>query len=753
MIPQPLLDKHEPVNTPLQPKQLLNSLLQSARKLLTFDIGGLALWDEERQVLVPFIENLPDSPQKQIKALHEVKPGEGIVGRVAMTHHAVYVPDVQRDPQYIHVYQGMRSEIAVPILLKGQLLGVLNIESAIVDAFKDSHIAILQALAEQAALVIDTMRLYDHLREHYERTEGLLKLAEIVGESLNLDEMMRRVVELTRNLLDVGAAAVLLYDRNESMLMPLWGGFGFPDSFYRTHFPVNTPRSLLAIAFNVAHPQYVNNIIALAGIERDLAVQAGFSNLMVVPLRAQDNALGVYMVANRAAGFTSEEAQFLTAMGSHIATALRNLDYVEQLRLFKGLFQVAQRVSAELATEQVLIAACQSIVEAIEGIDHAAIVVNDRAPLSGHVVAEYPLRGAIGQRFGLKDYRLYEEMVETLAPAVVNDVASATDLLGINQAMLLNLGIKSLMVVPLVVHNEFIGSIGIDATLQSHQFSAAEMDVMIAIAAQLAISIRNAQLFEQVTSRTQELIEANRLKNEFLAKMSHELRTPMNSILGFSDALLSGIYGQTNDKQRARLELIQKNGRNLLSLIDDLLDLSKIEAGRMELAFQTVNLKDEIQACLQAADSQMQAKKLKLRFVAPDAIPPVVADSLRLRQVINNLLSNAIKFTREGGITIRIQVKTRESKSGKPAQEIWTSITDTGIGIKPEHFDIIFDEFRQADGSTTREFGGSGLGLAISRRLLELMHGRIWLESELGNGSTFTFALPVGQIPEPASTA
>jgi signal transduction histidine kinase len=175
----------------------------------------------------------------------------------------------------------------------------------------------------------------------------------------------------------------------------------------------------------------------------------------------------------------------------------------------------------------------------------------------------------------------------------------------------------------------------------------------------------------------------------------------------------------------------------LLAIIDDLLDISKIDAGHMELQIVPVNLLDELNATIYALESQVAARGLYLKLEAPDELPPVRADSVRLKQILTNLLGNAIKFTRQGGVTVRVQVM---DDHGTPT--IWTSVIDTGIGIRPEDQQIIFDEFRQADGSTTREFGGTGLGLAITKKLVEMMAGRIWVESEVDQGSTFTFALP-----------
>ncbi|MBZ0309386.1 MAG: hypothetical protein K8I82_25200, partial [Anaerolineae bacterium] len=198
------------------------------------------------------------------------------------------------------------------------------------------------------------------------------------------------------------------------------------------------------------------------------------------------------------------------------------------------------------------------------------------------------------------------------------------------------------------------------------------------------------------------------------------------------------------------VERILKNGRNLLALIDDLLDISKIDAGRMQLDLHDINLREEIHAVLTAIEGQVQPDLITLAASVPEDVPPVRADPLRLRQIITNLLSNAVKFTKQGEIRVFVELKNETRLNPKPDENptqevVWVSVQDTGIGIKLEDQLIIFDEFRQADGSTTREYGGTGLGLAISKKLIEMMGGRVWVDSEPGHGSTFTFVLPTSR--------
>ncbi len=230
------------------------------------------------------------------------------------------------------------------------------------------------------------------------------------------------------------------------------------------------------------------------------------------------------------------------------------------------------------------------------------------------------------------------------------------------------------------------------------------------------------------------LQQVSRAKSEFLANMSHELRTPMNAILGFTEMLLDGLYGAVSPELEEPLRDIQTNGRHLLRLINDVLDLSKIEAGRMELALGEYAPGEIIDAVRASLRSLAADKGLEFVVRAPRELPIAVADSKRITQCLMNLAGNALKFTREGRVEIAVEMG---------AEGLVYSVTDTGIGIPKEELENVFAEFRQVDATITREFGGTGLGLSITKRFVEMHGGRIWVDSELGRGSTFSFSIPV----------
>ena len=277
------------------------------------------------------------------------------------------------------------------------------------------------------------------------------------------------------------------------------------------------------------------------------------------------------------------------------------------------------------------------------------------------------------------------------------------------------------------------------------------------LADQLAIAVENARSYELSLNAVDEMRKADQLKSQFLANMSHELRTPLNSIIGFSRVIIKGIDGPITELQQQDLTAIYNSGQHLLNLINDILDLSKIEAGKMELNFEeNVNLSDLINSVMSTVAGLVKDRPIQLYRELSTDLPGVRADPLKIRQVLLNLLSNAAKFTEQGSITIKASLQPGVEQQ----PEVLISVTDSGAGISPEDVKKLFQAFSQVDASATRKTGGSGLGLSISRHLVEMHGGRIGVDSEVGKGSTFYFVLPIPvkskpapDTSEPASTA
>jgi len=294
-------------------------------------------------------------------------------------------------------------------------------------------------------------------------------------------------------------------------------------------------------------------------------------------------------------------------------------------------------------------------------------------------------------------------------------------------------GYRSVLVVPLVGADRIFGALLLQRR-RPGEFPEAAVRLMQTLAAQSVLAIENARLFREIADKSEELRLASQHKSQFLANMSHELRTPLNAILGYSELLVDGIYGAVPEKAMGVLERVQNNGKHLLALINDVLDLSKIEAGQLVLTLEDYALPDVVQSVVSTAEGLANSKGLKFSADVAAGLPTGHGDARRLSQVLLNLVGNAVKFTDEGEVAIRAMAENGH---------FVLTVRDTGPGIAPEDHDKIFGEFQQVDNSNTRKKGGTGLGLAISKRMVEMQGGSIAVESELGHGATFRVTLPI----------
>jgi signal transduction histidine kinase len=300
--------------------------------------------------------------------------------------------------------------------------------------------------------------------------------------------------------------------------------------------------------------------------------------------------------------------------------------------------------------------------------------------------------------------------------------------------MVMRAGFRALLIAPLLGAEQRIVGALVVRRRRPGEFSKQTIDLLQTFGAQSVLAIQNARLFSEIGEKGKQLEIASQHKSQFLANMSHELRTPLNAILGYTELILDNIYGDTPDKMRGVLERVASNGKHLLGLINDVLDLSKIEAGQFTLSLTDYSIKNVVQSVFSVVESLATAKQLALKTEVPPGLPSAHGDERRLTQVLLNLVGNAIKFTDKGEVAIGASVSDGSYT---------LSVHDTGPGIAEADRSKIFEEFQQADSSATKKKGGTGLGLSISKRIVEMHGGRIWVDSTVGQGSTFSFTVPL----------
>jgi signal transduction histidine kinase len=448
--------------------------------------------------------------------------------------------------------------------------------------------------------------------------------------------------------------------------------------------------------------------------------------------------------------FTDKQITLLNTFADQAVIAIENVRLFQELQErtrelaesvdeLKALGEVGQAVSSTLDLETVLETIVARAVD-LSGTDCGVIYEFDDATEVFHLRASHRMEPEAVEMLRSSPIRLNERTTAGQAAITRAPVQNSDTLLGEKSTSrvrptMTRLGYRSLLSVPILREQQIVGALTVWRR-QAGEFEPEVINLLQSFATQSALAIHNARLFREIEAKGKQLEIASQHKSEFLANMSHELRTPLNAIIGFSEVLMERYFGELNEKQNEYVDDILSSGRHLLSLINDVLDLSKVEAGRMELEVTTFHLPDAIDNAMLLVRERASRHGIKLDHAIDERLADFNGDERKIKQILVNLLTNAVKFTPEGG-----QVKV-EARLGDSA--VILSVVDTGIGIAKEDQEAIFEEFRQAGGNYAHKREGTGLGLTLTKRFVEMHGGKIWVESEVGKGSTFTFTLPIG---------
>jgi len=740
----------------LQP--VLDELVDSAARLCDAESAFIFLYEDGFYRLAA---NHGFSPEYETYIReHPIPPGRGtLVGRTGLEAKLVHLPDCLADPEYAwpesQKIGGFRTMLGVPLLREGAAVGVMAMTRTKVQPFTPKQIELVTTFADQAVIAIENVRLFEEVQartrevtESLEQQTATSEVLKVISRStFDLQPVLDTLVESAVRLCDAKDALIYLRDGEVYRLAANHGFSPELEDYIKEH-PVSPGRESLtgrvAIEAGVVH---IHDAMADPEYTWQEALRlGGFRAMLGVPLLRKGSCVGVMaMTRPKPQPFTDKQIELVTTFADQAVIAIENVRLFDEVQArttelarsveeLKALGEVSQAVNSTLDIQTVLSTIVAKAVQ-LSTTDAGAIYTFDEARQEFRLRATYGMSEAMiqaiaGQHITVNDANMGIATMQR-RPVQIPDVRNEPQT-RMND-IILREGYRALLVMPLLRPDRIVGALVVRRK-QPGEFPKSIVELLDTFAVQSVVAIQNARLFREIEEKGRELEVASKHKSQFLANMSHELRTPLNAILGYTELILDSIYGDIPEKASAVLARVQANGRHLLGLINDVLDLSKIEAGQLTLSLGDYSLGDVVNGVVAAVEPLAAEKRLAFRAeVAPD-LPPGRGDERRLSQVLLNLVGNAIKFTDKGEVKI-----AASAVNGT----FTVAVRDTGPGIAESDQAKIFEEFQQADNSSTRQKGGTGLGLAIAKRIIEMHGGRLWVESSLGEGSTFSFTLPI----------
>ena len=681
-------------------------------------------------------------------------------GRAMLDRQTIHVHDIAAEietefPQSRSLQQvsGARTILATPLLREGIAIGIIVIRRTEVRPFSEKQIALLKTFADQAVIAIENVRLFQELKEALEQRTATSEILGVIASSpTNIQPVLDTIAESAARICGADDAFIRLVDNNLLHVRAHYGQIK----------PEPGPRPIDRLSVSgrsVLDRQlvHINDLSAVATTEFpetvDVTNREGIRTTLAAPLMREGVAIGCIVIRRtEVRPFTDKQIALLKTFADQAVIAIENVrlfreleartrELVQSVGELKALGEVGQAVSSTLDLQTVLSTIVGRAVQ-LSGTDCGIIYEYDEPTQEFHLRASYQMEVELVKAYQATPLRLGQgatgRAAETKVPTQITDLRQEQEFATRGMRPILSrLGYQSLLAVPLLLNQKIMGALTIYRR-QTGSFAPEVMNLLQSFATQSVLAIQNARLFREIEDKSRQIEAANRHKSEFLANMSHELRTPLNAIIGFSEVLQEKLFGELNDKQAEYTEDILTSGRHLLSLINEILDLSKVEAGRMELETAPFDLPLAIDNARIFVRERAAKHGITVDIDVDQRLGEYVGDERKIKQILLNLLSNAVKFTPEGG---RIAINARQVDG---AVEI--SVTDTGIGIAPEDQPKIFEEFRQVGSDYSHKVEGTGLGLTLAKKFVELHGGQIWVTSAVGSGSTFSFTLPRSHI-------
>ena len=647
---------------------------------------------------------------------------------------------------YAHV-RGYRSWIVVPMLRQNEAIGAIGVTRREVGGFTDDEIALLQTFADQAVIAIENVRLFNETKEALEQQIATAEILKVMSGTPTdtqpvFDAIARSALRIFGGM-DVSVGLVegdAIHIRAGTLSSTGRG----PGARMRLDRDTYAGRVMLDRSeFNIADIEAPDT----PPVTRERARLTGWRSIAIVPMLREGVAMGLISI-HRSEPVALDEKQFalLRTFADQAVIAIENVRLFKELEArtqaltksvgqLTALGEVGQAISSTLDLETVLKTIVSHAVK-LTGLDAGAVYEYDEQGEAFHLRAAENLGEEIVEVLRTRPIRKGDGVVGRTAvtrePMQIHDTQDESYQSNLRE-LVIRTGRRALLAVPLMREDHIIGALTVQRNTPG-PFAPEVVELLKTFATQSAMAIQNARLFREIEEKGRELEVASQHKSQFLASMSHELRTPLNALLGFNEMLLGDVYGEVPGDMKPPLAQMQSSGRHLLRLINNVLDLAKIEAGRMELALSDYSVHDTVESVRSTLHPLAADKGLEFCVAVPADIPLAHGDPGRITQCLMNLAGNSLKFTKAGKVEISVAMNDGRLRY---------SVADTGIGIPPDKIEGLFTEFKQTDATIASEYGGTGLGLSISKKFVEMHGGRIWAQSEPGRGSTFIFEIPL----------